>query len=128
MTATARKPRNAAKPVDVCQIECVHRDAVTRAASALKPESTLQRLGEFYKALGDPTRLKIITALVHEELCVCDIACLTGMSESAISHQLRVLRAARLVKYRRHGRIVYYSLADGHVADIIEQGLRHAEE
>jgi len=65
---------------------------------------------------------------VREELCVCDIACLTGMSESAISHQLRVLRAARLVKYRRQGRIVYYSLADSHVADIIEQGLRHAEE
>lgn len=128
MAVRQGKTRAQGKPADVCQIECVHRDVVARVARRLKPGHTLQRLGEFYKTLGDPTRLKIITALAEAELCVCDIACLTGMSESAISHQLRVLRAARLVSYRREGRIVFYSLADEHVADVIAQGLRHAEE
>jgi ArsR family transcriptional regulator len=112
----------------MCQTQCVHQDVVARVAKTLKPESTLQRLGEFYKVLGDPTRLKILTALAQDELCVCDIACLTGMSESAISHQLRLLRTTRLVTYRKQGRIVFYSLADQHVSDIITQGLNHVEE
>ena len=128
MSARKAKATSKIKPADVCQTKCVHTDVVARVVKTLKPESTLQQLGEFYKVLGDPTRLKVLTALARAELCVCDIACLTGMSESAISHQLRVLRAARLVKYRRAGRIVYYSLADSHVSQIVEQGLEHVEE
>ena len=128
--AQKTRKKTTARPTapDVCQTECVHKGVVARVAGTQAPEGTLQQLGEFFKVLGDPTRLKILTALASEELCVCDIACLTGMSESAISHQLRVLRAARLVTYRRQGRIVFYSLADRHVWRIVTQGLKHVEE
>ena len=127
MPARTQRPRSA-KPRDICQIECVHKDVVAKVAKTQPPQRTLQIMAEFYKVLGDPTRLKILTALAEAELCVCDIACLTGMSESAISHQLRVLRSHRLVNYRREGRIVFYALTDAHVADIIRQGLMHVGE
>lgn len=81
-----------------------------------------------FKALGDPTRLLIVTALTGEELCVCDLAALVGVSASAVSHSLRTLRQLRVVRYRRVGKIAYYSLDDAHVAGLAEQGLRHVAE
>jgi len=85
-------------------------------------------IGELFKVFGDSTRVKIINALLEEELCVYDIAYLTGMSQSAISHQLRILKHAKLVKYRKVGKVVYYSIADNHVIDIFLKGCEHVNE
>jgi ArsR family transcriptional regulator len=89
------------------------------------PKEEMNRLAELFKSLGDPTRLNILFALSIESMCVCDIAALVNMSQSAISHQLRVLRGARLVKYEKRGKSVYYSLDDEHVEKIFEQALAH---
>ncbi|MFH2118778.1 MAG: metalloregulator ArsR/SmtB family transcription factor [Pseudomonadota bacterium] len=94
----------------------------------MKPDETLYKLAATFKVLGDPTRTKIISALLQEELCVCDLASLIGISQSAISHQLRVLRNMNLVKYRKDGRIAYYSLDDDHISSILTAGLKHVEE
>jgi len=88
----------------------------------------IQGLADMFKALGDPTRLKIVTALLAVELCVCDLSAVCGISESAISHQLRILRNLRIVQYRREGKIVYYRLDDNHVEDLVRQSLAHIFE
>ena len=88
----------------------------------------VQRLADTFRVLGDPTRVRIVDALAGGELCVCDIASLIGMSESAVSHQLRMLRAMRLVRTRRAGRLIYYSLDDQHIVELLKQGLTHVEE
>ena len=85
-------------------------------------------IGDFFKILGDSTRIKILSALFQSEMCVCDIAALLGMTQSAISHQLRVLKQGRLVKHRKDGKVVYYSLDDDHIKHIIDQGLTHISE
>jgi DNA-binding transcriptional ArsR family regulator len=85
-------------------------------------------LAETFKVLGDPTRVRMLDALSREELCVCDLAELVGLSESAVSHQLRVLRSMRLVRSRRDGRLIYYALADHHILGLFEQGLEHVQE
>lgn len=119
----------AAKQKDAaCEVRLIHEDIVKDVSRKMKPETTFQQLGEIFSTLGDPTRLRILHALQQHELCVCDIASLLGMSESAISHQLRVLRNTRLVKYRKEGRIVYYSLNNGHVGEFMRQGMEHVEE
>ncbi len=115
-------------PAKTCSTKYVHKDVVERVEKNMKPEDTLLRLAEFFKVFGDVTRLKILTAITGNELCVCDIACITGMSDSAISHQLRILRNTRLVKYRREGRVVFYSLDDEHISGIITEGISHVEE
>lgn len=112
----------------VCEIEVIDRVKVERARQALPPSERLETLAETLRALGDPTRLLIVTALATEELCVCDIAMLVGVSRSAVSHSLRTLRQLRLVRYRKVGKIAYYSLDDGHVADLVRDGLQHVEE
>lgn len=95
----------------------------------LLPDSEiLYGLAELFKTFGDPTRIRILTALSRRELCVCDIAELLGMTQSAISHQLRILKQMKLVKFRRDGKTVYYSLDDSHVATILSQGLEHMTE
>lgn len=94
----------------------------------LPEEEILYDLAELYKVFGDSTRIKILYALFESELCVCDIAKILGMTQSAISHQLRVLKNNKLVKYRRDGKTIIYSLADGHVRTILDQGLEHIEE
>lgn len=94
----------------------------------MKSEGTIIRLAETFSALSDPTRAKIIFALQNEELCVCDLAHLIGLTTSAISHQLRLLRNLRIVKYRKDGKVVYYSLADKHIETLFNQGLEHVEE
>lgn len=91
-------------------------------------DETLYRLADLFKIFGDPTRIRILSALGRHELCVCDIAELLGMTQSAISHQLRVLKQMELVKFRKEGKTVFYSLADSHVSTILEQGLDHVNE
>jgi|SRR5919201_1718077 ArsR family transcriptional regulator len=102
------------------------------ASSALKrrllADASVAALAETFKVLGDTTRVRILDALSCAELCVCDIAALLGLSESAVSHQLRLLRSMRLVRPRRAGRMVYYRLDDAHIVDLFEQGLEHVEE
>jgi len=112
----------------VCEVLCINERKVAAARKAMKPDATLFRLAAIFKVLGDPTRTKIISALLMEELCVCDLASLIGISQSAVSHQLRVLRNMNLVKYRKDGRIAYYSLDDDHISSILTAGLKHAEE
>lgn len=119
--------------IDKNQMECcdfinVHPDIVQAVEQQMPPEETLYDLAELYKVFGDTTRIKILYVLFESEMCVCDIAQLLGMTQSAISHQLRVLKQSRLVKYRREGKTVFYSLADGHVRTIINQGMEHISE
>ena len=112
----------------VCGVLCINEEKVASARKAMKPDAILFKLAVTFKVLGDPTRTKIISALLQEELCVCDLASLIGISQSAVSHQLRVLRNMSLVKYRKDGRIAYYALDDGHISSILSAGLQHVEE
>jgi len=101
---------------------------VRKVRNRLKPEETMALLAETFRVLGDPARAKILFALLQAELCVCDLAEIVGASESAVSHHLRILRALRLVRHRRDGRQVYYSLTDEHIRTLIADGLDHVEE
>lgn len=111
-----------------CEESRVHLDAVERVRELLPPDETLYDLAELFKIFGDSTRVKILYALLEGELCVCDIAKLMEVTQSAVSHQLRVLKASKLVKFRREGKTVYYSLADEHVIRILSQGMEHITE
>ena len=108
-----------------CEFMCVHADTVDRITSTMPDEDTLIDLSELFKVFGDSTRIKILTALSHGELCVCDLSTLVGMT---VSHQLKILRSAKLVSCRRDGKTVFYALADDHVTTIIRQGLEHVNE
>jgi len=109
----------------VCEIEYIDKAKVAAVRSRLLPESAMARLSEIFKVLGDGTRIRIIHALSLEELCVCDIASLLGTTKSAVSHQLRMLRNLRVVRFRKAGKIVYYSLADTHISNLFSEGLKH---
>ena len=111
-----------------CQVRHIHTDNVAKARDVIPETEEIQDLADMFKALGDPTRLKIVTALLAVELCVCDLSAVCGISESAISHQLRILRNLRIVQYRREGKIVYYRLDDNHVEDLVRQSLAHIFE
>lgn len=111
-----------------CSSNVVHEEIVSRVREEMPQEESLYDLAELFKVFGDTTRVKILYALFAAEMCVCDIAALLNMSQSAISHQLRVLKQARLVKFRRQGKVVYYSLDDDHVKQIFDQGLTHINE
>ncbi len=113
---------------DSCTCSIIHEDTVNRVKAVMPEEELLYDLAELFKVFGDTTRIKIINALFEAEMCVCDIAALLGMNQSAISHQLRVLKQARLVKFRKDGKIVYYSLDDEHIKHIFDQGLLHIRE
>ncbi|CAN5313199.1 metalloregulator ArsR/SmtB family transcription factor [soil metagenome] len=113
---------------DLCETQCVDEVTVRRAQKVMKPPHTLATLAETFKVLGDPTRISIAWALSREELCVCDLAALLGMSQSAVSHSLRALRQLRLVRYRREGKVAFYTLDDDHIAHLLEEGVRHVEE
>lgn len=106
----------------------VEQDMLDKVEEKMPPEEELQDLAEFFKVFGDPTRLKILYVLLCSEMCVYDIATILGMSQSAISHQLRVLKQMDLVKNRREGKTIFYSLADDHIITILSQGLDHIEE
>lgn len=109
----------------ICTISLINVEKVTAVRNATPPEDVLIRLAETFKVLGDPTRVRILHALSLQELCVCDIASLLATTKSAISHQLRLLRSLRVVKFRKDGRIVYYSLDDSHVGNLLREGLSH---
>jgi len=113
---------------ECCEVFCAHKEIVDRVKPDMPDEETLYDLAELFKVFGDSTRIRILYVLFEAEVCVCDIAEVLNMSQSAISHQLRVLKQSRLVRSRRDGKTVYYSLADDHVRDIIGQGLEHVEE
>ena len=114
--------------VETCNCTVIHEDIIKKVKKSIPKEETLYELSELFKVFGDATRIKIICALFQSEMCVCDIACLLQMTQSAISHQLRVLKSARLVKYKKDGKVVYYSLDDEHVKHIFDQGLIHINE
>ena len=114
--------------VECCDFIHAHEDIVERVRRELPTEDTLYDLTELFRIFGDSTRIRILYVLFESEMCVCDIALLLGMTQSAISHQLRALKGARLVKSRRDGKTVFYSLADAHVRTIIDQGLEHVTE
>lgn len=111
--------------VDRCDCVAIHADVVTQVDKQMPEMAMLDRLAEVFKVFGDPTRVKILTALNEHEMCVCDIAVLLNMTISAISHQLRILRQAGLVKFRKDGRSNYYSLDDNHVESIMNEALEH---
>jgi DNA-binding transcriptional ArsR family regulator len=114
--------------MDKCDCTIIHEDVVNEVRSHMPEEENLLDLADLFKVFGDSTRVKILCALFQAEMCVCDIAALLGMTKSSISHQLRVLKQAKIVKYRRDGKVVYYSLDDGHVKNIFDQGLCHITE
>lgn len=114
--------------IENCSCNIIHQDVVNRVKMDLPQEELLYDLADLFKILGDSTRIKILCALFQAEMCVCDIAALLCMNQSAISHQLRVLKQARLVRNRKEGKVVYYSLEDEHVKSIFDQGLIHIEE
>ena len=113
---------------ETCDLFHADPDKVARIRTGLPAGATLEALAETFKALGDPTRLRMLTALSQAELCVCDLASLVGISESAASHQLRLLRTLRLVRSRRDGRMVHYRLDDDHIVGLLAQGLDHVSE
>lgn len=114
--------------VDCCDYIHTHEEIVDRVRQAMPDEDTLYDLSELFRVFGDSTRIRILYVLFEAEMCVCDIAQLLGMTQSAISHQLRILKQSRLIKFRREGKTVFYSLADHHVRTIIGQGAEHLAE
>jgi ArsR family transcriptional regulator, lead/cadmium/zinc/bismuth-responsive transcriptional repressor len=111
-----------------CEFVCVHADIVQQVADVMPNDGTLFDLSELFKLFGDSTRIRILYCLFASQMCVCDIATLLGMSQSAISHQLALLKRSKLVSARRDGKTVFYSLADDHVRTILGQGIEHVTE
>lgn len=114
--------------LESCNCTIIHEEIINKVKDNIPKEEILYDLAELFKVFGDSTRIKIICALFEAEMCVCDMAALLSMTQSAISHQLRVLKQARLVKFRREGKVVYYSLDDEHVKHIFDEGLNHIME
>ena len=112
----------------VCGESRLHTDIVSNVGRTMPQDDELCALSEVFRVFGDPTRIKLLYALSHSELCVCDLAALLGSSQSAVSHQLQLLRSKRLVKYRREGKTVFYSLDDEHIFSIINMGIEHIKE
>ena len=114
--------------IECCSEECVHEDLLKIVNDTMPEETELYDLAELFKVFGDSTRIRILFALFEAEVCVCDLAEALHMTQSAISHQLRILKQNKLVNSRREGKSIFYSLADGHVRTIIAQGREHIEE
>lgn len=114
--------------IEFCTCNHKHKEVISRAMSHMVSDDDIYEMSELFKVFGDSTRVRILAGLFQEELCVCDIADLLNMTKSAISHQLRVLRTAKLVKARKEGKEVFYSLADDHVKEIFEMTLEHIHE
>lgn len=111
-----------------CDCDVIHQDIVNDTVSRMQPEDEYTRLAMLFKMFGDPTRVRILHALELNEMCVCDLAHLLGVTKSAVSHQLKALKLSNLVKSRRDAQIIYYSLADDHVKEIIDMGFEHLNE
>ena len=116
------------EPIEKCDCNVIHEDVVSRVREKMPQEETLYDLADLFKAFADSTRVRILWALDEAEMCVCDISFLLNMTQSATSHQLRILKQADLVKNRRDGKVVYYSLKDEHIKRIFDQGLVHTKE
>ena len=114
--------------LEKCEVTVIHEEVVNRVKKQMPSEDKLIQTAELLKVFGDPTRIKIICALMKEEMCVCDLSALLDVSQSAVSHQLKTLKQTRLVKYRRVGKVVYYSLDDDHIGKIFEAGYEHVME
>ena len=114
--------------IECCSEECVHEDLLKIVNDTMPEETELYDLAELFKVFGDSTRIRILFVLFEAEVCVCDLAEALHMTQSAISHQLRILKQNKLVNSRREGKSIFYSLADGHVRTIIAQGREHIEE
>jgi ArsR family transcriptional regulator, lead/cadmium/zinc/bismuth-responsive transcriptional repressor len=112
----------------VCEVKCIHEKTVKKVKSVMLEEESFLKISNNFKVLGDPTRIRILYALAQRELCVCDLAAVLAMSQSAISHQLRLMRNMNMVKFRKDGKMAYYSLADEHVVKFVEMGVEHAKE
>ena len=113
---------------ELCSVTIIHEEILDKVRSELTDEKHLKRMAEMFKVMNDPTRLKIINALLIAEMCVCDIAALMSMTQPTISHHLKVLRQSELIKYRREGKVIYYSLDDEHIGVLFRNGLDHAME
>ena len=114
--------------VEICEDSCIHTDRLEKVRTGLPDEDELYDLAELFKVFGDSTRIRILYVLFQSELCVCDLVAALQMTQSAISHQLKILKQAKLVTGRREGKSVFYALADDHVRSIIDQGREHIEE
>ena len=119
---------NEEKTIAVCEEPSVHKDVVAEVLEQLPDDEILYDLADFFKTFGDTTRIKILYVLMQTEMCVCDISEVLGVSQSAVSHQLKALKLAKLVKYRRDGKSILYSLDDEHVRTVISQGIDHIME
>ena len=111
-----------------CDCEVIHGEIVDQVKKDMPREEEFRAIADFFKVMGDSTRAKLMWSLDQSEMCVCDLAVLLGMTKSAISHQLRALREAKLVKFRKEGKVVFYSLADEHVQQVFEKGQEHVRE
>ena len=116
------------KICESCEENVIHPGLVEKAARLLPPEEALYDLAELFKVFGDSTRIKLLYALLESEMCVCDLAQLLGLTQSAVSHQLRVLKTSKLVRNRREGKTVFYALDDDHVRRMLEMGMEHLSE
>ncbi len=112
----------------LCEESCIHTTQIAQAKQSIPDDDTLITLSDLFKVLGDMTRVKLLSALLKSELCVCDLSEIIGMGQSAVSHQLRVLRAAKVVKYRREGKSIFYSMDDAHIKELFEVALCHISE
>jgi len=129
MTATTTRPKTGADLDPTCaERHAADPEALGHVAGQLLRSKTVTSVADVFKLLGDPTRVRLVDALTHGERCVCDLATLVGLTESAVSHQLRLLRAARLVRVRRSGRLAFYSLDDHHVVGLLHDTRKHVEE
>ena len=113
---------------ELCEVTVIHENTVKMVKEKMPEDGLIYDMAEFFKVFADSTRMKIIYALLEEELCVCDIADIVGTTQSAISHQLRLLKQSKLVKFRREGKTIFYSLDDEHIEQIVKKGSEHIEE
>ncbi|MBQ7923211.1 MAG: winged helix-turn-helix transcriptional regulator [Clostridia bacterium] len=116
------------KHSEVCECDIVHSDVVAHVKEVMEDTEVVYALSDFFKVMSDSTRMRIMAVLDNEELCVCDLSAVLGMTKSAVSHQLKVLKDAQLVKFRRDGKNVFYTLKDDHVKTILEMGIEHIKE
>lgn len=114
--------------IESCSVNTIHEETVIKVKESLPQDEVLYDLAELFKAFGDSTRVKILCALFESDMCVCDLAAVLGITQSAVSHQLKTLKASRLVKFRRVGKVVYYSLEDEHIKHIFNEGFKHITE
>lgn len=113
---------------DLCDVDLVHRESVEEVLRHRTGDGDLAQLADLFQLIANPTRLRIVEALTHRELCVCDLAAVVGVSPSAVSHHLRQLRHMRIVRFRKSGRMAYYHLDDHHIAELFQLGLEHVRE